>query len=90
MLWNFQSRNTEGYNATLKVDNMPAGFKGKNVNVKVYKIDGENSNYHADLENCNLQKVEEKIVKADSVFQSTSHFEPNTLQLIVLEPLETK
>ncbi|MDX8341158.1 hypothetical protein SLH46_18310 [Draconibacterium sp. IB214405] len=89
MLWNFQSRNTEGYDANLKVDNLPAGLNGKNVKVKLYKIDAEHSNYHADLENCNLQLVEEKTVKVDAVFQSALHFEPNTLQLIVLEPAET-
>ncbi len=90
MLWNFQSRNTEGFDATLKVGNLPDGLKAKNVRVKLYKIDGETSNYHADLVNCNLQMVEEKTVKTDLVFESALHFEPNTLQLIVLEPLEIK
>jgi len=85
MLWNFQSRNTEGYDATLKVDNLPAGLNGKNVKAKLYKIDAEHSNYHSDLENCNLQIVEEKSVKPTGEYETSLHLEPNTLQLIVFE-----
>lgn len=84
MVWNFQSRNTEGFDAALKVDNLPAVLNDKNISVQIYKIDGETSNYHADLENCNLQKVEEKMVKTNADFQLALHLEPNTLQLIVL------
>jgi len=85
MVWNFQSRNTEGYDATIKVDNLPAGMKKKKVNVKLYKIDAETSNYHANLENCNLQMVEEERVKLSDVYETSLHLEPNTLQLIVFE-----
>ncbi|WP_340112946.1 GH39 family glycosyl hydrolase [Maribellus mangrovi] len=89
MVWNFQSRDTQGFDATLNLNNLHKALNTKNVNVKLYKIDGEHSNYHTDLENCNLQMVEEKTIKTDDVFKSTLHFEPNTLQLIVLEPAET-
>ena len=88
MIWNFQSKNTEGFDASLRVDNLPAGLREKNVNVKLYKIDGETSNYHANLENCNLQMVEEKTIETDTFYQTFLHLEPNTLQLITLEAAE--
>ncbi len=84
MVWNYQSTASEGYNAELIVENLPEEWKGKNVNVQQYRIDSETSNYHADLENCNLEVIKEYSEKADNLYQIALHFEPNTLQLIVL------
>lgn len=85
MVWNFQGTHSQGYESALKVENLPVEWKGKNIKVQTYKIDAETSNYHADLENCNLQIVDEKTIVANEAYQTTLHFDPNTLQLIVLE-----
>lgn len=85
MVWNFQGTKSEGFESTLKVENLPVEWKGKNIKVQTYKIDAKTSNYHADLENCNLQMVDEKTVTANKVYQTTLHLDPNTLQLFVLE-----
>ncbi len=86
IMWNYQSTKTEGYDAALKVGNMPVEWKGKKLKVQLYKIDAENSNYHAGLENCNLQRAEEKKVEIEADYQVSLHFEPNTLQLILIVP----
>lgn len=88
MVWNFQGTKTEGFNAELKVKNLPLGWKKKGVVIKVYKIDSETSNYHANLENCNLQMVEEKTILLEGNFNTNLNLEPNTLQLFVLEPID--
>ena len=41
--------------------------------------------YHADLDNSNLQMVEEKNVETDIFYHDQLHLEPNTLQLITLK-----
>ncbi|MDQ3843123.1 MAG: hypothetical protein M3342_03795 [Bacteroidota bacterium] len=86
MLWNYQGVNSKSYTAKLNLVNLPQSFKGKNVKVSVYRIDSKTSNYIADLENCNLQKVEEKTITGTGSYSRTLSFEPNSLQLIILEP----
>lgn len=86
MVWNFQSVNNTGYHTELVFNNLPASFKNKKIRVKTYRIDFETSNYHADLENSNLQLVEEKVYKNIRDFKKTVFLHPNALQLLVLEP----
>lgn len=86
MAWNYQGKNSEGFNLELKVENLPASFNNKNVRVNLYRIDGNTSNYHVDLENCNLQLVDTQVVKQADYYNTSLHLEPNTLQLILLEP----
>jgi hypothetical protein len=64
MVWNFQSVNNTGYQTEVVFNNLPASFKNKKFRVKTYRIDFETSNYHADLENSNLQLVEDKVYKS--------------------------
>ncbi len=85
MVWNYQGKQSVGYDAALKVDNLPDEWKNQNIQVKRYSIDGETSNYHAGLENCNLQMIEEKAVETDTFYHDSLHLEPNTLQLVTLE-----
>jgi hypothetical protein len=85
MTWNYQSMLNSGYKTELKLDNLPKEFVGKEVKLSIYKIDSKNSNYHADLENCNLKVFEEKTFKAEKSFQTNLFLDPNALQLIVLE-----
>ncbi|WP_370479785.1 hypothetical protein [Tamlana flava] len=85
MIWNYQSKNTEGYNIELIIENLPKSFK-KKVKVKTGLIDAKNSNYQYDLENCNLT-MNEKIIerKKGRVFKTTFSLEPNALCIVVLE-----
>lgn len=86
MVWNFQSVNNTGYKVQVNFTNLPPAYKNKNVRVKTYKIDSKNSNYHAGLENANLQLVEDKVLKATQSYSTSLFLDPNTLQLFVLEP----
>jgi hypothetical protein len=86
MLWNYQGVNSKSYAAKLNLVNLPQSFKGKNVKVSIYRIDSKTSNYHVDLENCNLQKVEEKVVSGIGTYSRSLSLEPNSLQLMILEP----
>ncbi len=89
MVWNYQGKKTEGFDAELEVVHLPAGWENKNVKAAIYKIDGETSNYHAGLENSNLQMVEEKTAETDTSYHILLHLEPNTLQLITLEAADS-
>jgi hypothetical protein len=86
MLWNYQGVNSKSYTAKINVTNLPASLRGKNVKVSIYRIDSKTSNYNADLENCNLQKVAEKMITGAGSYSCSLSFEPNSLQLIMLEP----
>lgn len=85
MIWNFQSMFNSGYKSELNLKNLPKEFLGKEIKMSIYKIDYKNSNYHADLENCNLSVFEEQIFKGKKSFQINLFLDPNALQLIVLE-----
>jgi len=86
MVWNFQSVSNTGYHTEVVFNKLPSEFKSKKIRVKTYKIDFETSNYHADLENSNLQLVEEKVYKKTTELKKTVFLHPNALQLLVLEP----
>ncbi|MFD3003666.1 hypothetical protein ACFS7Z_25135 [Pontibacter toksunensis] len=88
MVWNYQGVNNTGYNTELIFEKLPALFKDKKIRVKTYKIDFQTSNYHADLENSNLQLVEEKVYDNPKEFRKTVFLHPNALQLLVLEPIK--
>jgi len=91
MIWNYQSKNTEGYNLDLKIENLPKSLKQNKMNVQTGLIDAKNSNYQYDLENCNLQMAEKTIDPLKGgVFKTSLSLEPNALYLIVLEPIQRK
>ncbi|MCR8667861.1 hypothetical protein NO995_09225 [Aestuariibaculum sp. M13] len=86
MIWNYQSKNTVGYNLDLLVENLPKSFKNKSVKVKTGLIDSEHSNYQYDLDNCNLSMVETTIKPLkEGVFKTKLSLQPNALYLVVLE-----
>jgi hypothetical protein len=87
MVWNYQGRDTKDYDAAVNVSNLPSIFNGKNVRVKTYKIDSKTSNYFVSLDNSNLQMVDDKIVTHKGDYATSLQFEPNSLQLLVLEPV---
>ena len=90
MIWNYQSKNTEGFNAVVKVNNLKASFNNKNVRVKTYLIDGNTSNFHANLDKCNLQLVNDKMEHLKGTYSTSFHLEPNTMLLYVIEPASKK
>jgi hypothetical protein len=64
-------------------------FRNKKVRVKIYRIDRKTSNYHANINNCNLQLVDNQIIRQKRTYSASLHLEPNTLQLIIIEPSNT-
>lgn len=88
MTWNYQSKGTEGYRVECTLLVLPAQFNGKNIRAKTYRIDAHTSNYDANLANANLQLVEDKIVANAGAFHQSFSVAPNTLQLLVLEPVD--
>ncbi|WP_240416056.1 S-layer homology domain-containing protein [Paenibacillus periandrae] len=87
MMWNYQSTETKGYNGVANVSSLPSIFSGKNVRVKTYKIDATTSNYYANNDKGNLQMVDDKIVAHNGNYTASVQLEPNSLQLLVLEPV---
>ncbi|MCH4553428.1 glycoside hydrolase family protein [Aestuariibaculum lutulentum] len=86
MIWNYQSKNTVGYDLDLLVENLPKSFKKKSVKVKTGLIDAEHSNYQYNLDNCNLSMVETTIKPLkEGVFKTKLSLQPNALYLVVLE-----
>lgn len=90
MIWNYQSKNTVGFNAEVKLNNLKTSFRNKNVKVKTYRIDSNTSNFHSNLDNCNLQLVDEKMEQLKGTFSTSLHLEPNTMLLYVIEPVIKK
>ena len=90
MIWNYQSKNTVGFNAEIKVNSLNASFRNKNVKVKTYRIDSSTSNFHASLDKSNLQLVDEKVVQHKGTYSTSLHLEPNTILLYVIEPVIKK
>jgi hypothetical protein len=86
MVWNYQSKQTEGYRFEVNVNNLPNSLKNKNVKVNAYRIDQKTSNYQNGLENANLQLVEETSKAVKSSYSASLTLEPNALYLLVLEP----
>ena len=89
MVWNYQSVHNIGYQTKVVFNNLPTSFENQTFIVKTYRIDFETSNYHADLENSNLELVEEKVYKNAKEFKKTIFLHPNALQLLVLEPVSS-
>ncbi|BFT70059.1 S-layer homology domain-containing protein [Paenibacillus sp. P36] len=88
MVWNYQGVGTTDYQTAIQATNLPPIFNGKNVRVKTYKINATTSNYFSSLENSNLQMVEDKIVPHTGAYNTSVTLESNSLQLIVLEPVD--
>ncbi|WP_248930662.1 S-layer homology domain-containing protein [Paenibacillus hamazuiensis] len=87
MVWNYQGTGTTDYNAAVNVSNLPSIFNGKNVRVKTYQIDATTSNYYANPDKANLQMVDDKIMTHNGNYTASVQLEPNSLQLLVLEPV---
>ncbi|WP_163718507.1 GH39 family glycosyl hydrolase [Mangrovibacterium lignilyticum] len=85
MVWNYQGKQTEGFKAELNIANLPDSLRGKKLTARIYRIDRNTSNYHADPDDCNLQLVEEKYLDGSEDLSTPLDLDPNTLQLIVLE-----
>ncbi len=85
MLWNYQSKNTEGYKVDVEIDNLPVLLKSKITKARIYSIDRNTSNYHASIDNCDLTVVDEKNIDSKSSYSTILTLDPNTLKLIIIE-----
>jgi hypothetical protein len=90
MLWNYQATGTDDFNTTVNVTNLPSSFNDKNLRVKTYKINATTSNYFTNLDNSNLQMVDDKIDGHNGTYNTSLTLESNSLQLVVLEPVNKK
>ena len=88
MVWNYQGVKNTGFKTELMLRNLPKDLKNKKLKFSIYKIDSQNSNYHADLENSNLKVFEEKIIIVKDSFKEPLFLDPNALQLVILEKAE--
>jgi len=86
MIWNYQSKNSKGYDVELIIENLPKSFQKSQIKVETGFIDAKHSNYQYDLENCNLTMVNNIIPPLnEGVYKANLSLEPNALYLVVLE-----
>ncbi|WP_346860843.1 hypothetical protein [uncultured Draconibacterium sp.] len=88
LLWNYQGKQTDGYNVDLRINDIKKRFKHKKIRVKIFRIDNNTSNYHYDLKNCNLQTIYEEIKHIKDMSEMSVCLKPNSLQLIVLDVVD--
>lgn len=88
MVWNYQHTNNVHFDADVDMSNLPESMVVGPVRQTVYRIDETTSNYWADPEEANLQLVSDSIVETDENYSVSASLTPNSLQLILLEPIE--
>jgi len=57
---------------------------------KTYQSDDNTRNFHANLDECNLQFVDEKIEQLNGTYSTSVHLEPNTMLPYIIEPAVKK
>lgn len=62
MVWNTQLDGTESFDVKINVDNLPAGFDGKNVHMKRYLTDEVHGNFQYDNDD-SLDLMEDRILQ---------------------------
>lgn len=87
MVWNYQHINSERFRATINMSGLPPELTNKRVRQTVYRIDQATSNYWADPETANLQRVSESVVEPGATYSVPVSLGANALELIVLEPV---
>lgn len=100
MVWNYQgcpgvpSGNpptnpncpTTAYRTTIDASNLPADLANRLVDVKMFRIDQNTSNYFGDSTSADLQQVESKTVRTGTSYLDSVDLQPNAIYLILLEP----
>ena len=86
LVWNFQGTATEGYNVSLNLKHLAGELNGGKAVLKTYRIDKENSNYHTNLDQANLQLTGKELVDLQDSFSTSLRMDPNSLCLLILEP----
>lgn len=88
MVWNYQSTNKARFRTTIDMSRLPSKLSGRPVRQTLYRIDQTTSNYWADPERANLQRVGERIVTPGTTYRETVDLGPNAIYLILLEPVD--
>lgn len=86
MVWNYQGVDTTDYQVEIDMSHLPAGVRGKAVQQTMYRIDDKLSNYWADHDTANLQKIADTPISVGDHHRLKLDLPANALQLIVLEP----
>jgi hypothetical protein len=86
MVWNYQHLGKQGYDVTIDMGALPANLRDVQLCQRMYRIDGEVSNYWANPATANLQQVSSTPLAARSTHSASVELTPNALQLIVIEP----
>jgi len=87
MLWNYQHVKQEGFDTHLELVNIPTDLQQGEVRKRVYRIDSQTSNYWADPAMADLTLVSESREYFDDTFDLSFMLTPNSLYLLLLEPL---
>jgi len=87
MLWNYQHVKQEGFDTHLELVSIPTDLQQGEVRKRVYRIDSQTSNYWADPAMADLTLVSESREYFDDTFDLSFMLTPNSLYLLLLEPL---
>ena len=85
LVWNYQLTDSQSFQVTLDMNQLPAALRGKPLIRKQYRIDDRISNYWANPTTASLQQVSETTIVPGDRHQMTFDLTPNALQLVTLE-----
>ncbi len=87
LIWNYQGGYANSYDLTVQVNNLPANYQGRLINLQRYLVDEQTSNYLANSQKAGLTLVDSRSVSAQGAGLSLSlTLNANAASLIVLTP----
>jgi hypothetical protein len=92
MVWNYQDTNSGAFHATINLSHLPSNLSGRPVDVKVYRVDENTSNYYSnpnntDPANGRLQQVDERTVTPTGNYCYQADLGPNAMYLVLFTPM---
>jgi hypothetical protein len=93
MVWNYQDLGVTPYTATINMTNLPANLSGRRpVDVKVYRVDQNTSNYYYSPENTDpsyaaLKMVDKRTVTLTGSYTYQANLPANSMYLLMLSPI---
>lgn len=86
LVWNYQDQQDVPFDATLRIDNLPANLRG-DVRMERYLVDATHSNYAADPSHADLQKVTSTVLEVDRpTLRLDFPMATNAVSVVVLTP----
>ncbi|GAA3439544.1 hypothetical protein GCM10018954_091650 [Kutzneria kofuensis] len=92
MVWNYQDTNSGAFHATINLSHLPSNLSGRPVDVKVYRVDQNTSNYYSnpndtDQAKGHLQQVDERTVTSTGNYCYQAELGPNAMYLVLFTPM---